>query len=86
MDYLCFGVHYLLGPDGKETYIKNLPPQKKWLDSYTDAYVDVLKSGLFLFGVYPDLSGISTRSGTRKPSSAPEGYSLVQLNSTYHLK
>lgn len=58
VDYLCFGVHYLVGPDGKETYIKNLPSQKQWLDLYTDTYVAGLKSGLFLFGVHPDLFGM----------------------------
>ena len=54
-DYLAFGVHYLEGPLGRETYIRNLPSEKRWLHAYTDAYVDALMSNTYLFGVHPDL-------------------------------
>jgi histidinol-phosphatase (PHP family) len=55
VDYLAFGIHYLEGPHGRETYIRNLPPEKRWLHAYTDAYVDALLSDTYLFGVHPDL-------------------------------
>lgn len=57
-DYLAFGIHFLQGPDGRETYIKNLPSEAKWLHTYTDAYIDGLQSGTYAFGVHPDLFGM----------------------------
>ena len=57
-DYLAFGVHYLETPDAKDTYIRNLSSQPKWLHTYTDRYIDALMSGNYLFGVHPDLFGM----------------------------
>lgn len=58
VDFLNFGVHYIEGPDGKETFLRNLPPTKQWLHRYTDMYIDGLQSGLYLFGAHPDLFGM----------------------------
>ena len=57
-DYLIFGLHYLDEPDHGDTYIEHLPPTATWLHSYTDRYIDGLCSGLYLFGVHPDLFGM----------------------------
>ncbi len=55
VDYLCFGVHSLPDASGRDVYMKHLPQDKRLLHEYTDLYTGGLSSGLFLFGVHPDL-------------------------------
>ncbi|MDD4219872.1 MAG: histidinol-phosphatase [Sphaerochaetaceae bacterium] len=55
VDFLCFGVHFLPNGFGKDVYLKHLPQEKRFLHKYTDLYTAGLSSGLFLFGVHPDL-------------------------------
>lgn len=57
-DYLAFGIHYLSTPDGKDTFMRKLPPSTKWLHTYTDRYIEGILSGTYLFGVHPDLFGM----------------------------
>jgi histidinol-phosphatase (PHP family) len=56
-DYVVFGIHYLIGPDGKDTFLKKLPPTSRFLHAYTDMYIAALQSGMYSFGVHPDLFG-----------------------------
>jgi len=55
VDYLCLGVHSLPDASGQDVYMKHLPQDKRLLHEYTDLYTGGLSSGLFLFGVHPDL-------------------------------
>jgi len=57
VDYLCFGIHTLQSYNNGNTYLKNVPDDKKLLHEYTDDYIKALDSGLFLFGAHPDLFG-----------------------------
>jgi histidinol-phosphatase (PHP family) len=57
-DYLAFGVHYLSDSKLTDTFVKKLPATSSWLHIYTDLYIDALKSGLYRFGVHPDLFGV----------------------------
>ena len=57
VDYLSFAVHFLQHSSGRDEYLQEFPSEKKFLHAYTDAYIEGLSSGLFRFGVHPDLFG-----------------------------
>jgi histidinol-phosphatase (PHP family) len=61
-DYLVFAIHYMGGADHGDLYLQKISSDKKNLHEYTDRYVDGLLSGMYLFGVHPDIFGMFYRS------------------------
>ena len=57
-DYLIFGVHFLSDSNLSDVFVRKLPATRAWLHTYTDLYLDGLNSGLYQFGVHPDLFGM----------------------------
>lgn len=57
-DYLALAIHYFEDSNGHNVYAGRLPSTRQWLHRYTDAYIEGLQSGLYAFGVHPDLFGM----------------------------
>ncbi len=55
VDYLIGGVHYLNQSHETDWPVYGSTMDKKALHRYADRYVAMLQSGIFLFGVHPDL-------------------------------
>ncbi len=58
-DYLVGSVHTVDMPYAKDVNLHQSPLSKAELVQYTKQYIDMLSSGLFLFGAHPDVFGCS---------------------------
>jgi len=58
-DYLIGSIHFIDMPDRKDVRVHYAPISAKELAQYTKQYIDLLESGLFLFGAHPDVCGCS---------------------------
>ncbi len=83
VDYLSFAVHFLQHPTGRDEYLQRFPSEKKYLHAYTDAYIEGLSSGLFSFGVHPDLFGCFYREWDDETIACSR--SIFECACSYHI-
>lgn len=72
LDYLIGSVHFLKDHNtGKLRYIGHFEDFTDYLDEYTEKYIQMLESGLFLYGCHPDLfmGTLTWNEKTKKVSS-----------------
>lgn len=82
-DYLIGAIHFVNFSDAKDISIHNGHIGKRELARYTEHYVDMLASGLFLFGAHPDVFGCMYRVWDDEAKACSQA--IIQAAKTYNV-
>lgn len=63
LDYLVGSIHFYTYQGGPRGFWEGFQMDAGALSAYTEAYMEMLESGLFLFGAHPDTFGASIGGG-----------------------